>query len=107
MTVLQITGLTADGWVQFDDGSGPTEVETSHVHEHADDDTDTVTIAGRTFATHTLWGLRNFLVELDMPRCNNCGDGPGTEDMGDGIRFCAACCSGAQGSQYDDRGTGI
>lgn len=35
--------------------------------------------------------------------CDQCHDAPGTQDMGDGNRYCDTCCSGAQGSRYDDK----
>lgn len=56
---------------------------------------------GRRYHRDLLNSARDLLDGRDQ--CANCKDEPGTNDMGDGTRFCAECCSAAQGSHYDDK----
>ena len=104
MSVLVIQGLS-DGWIQFDDGSGPNELPTDRIHIFAyganQSDDAGLTICGRFVGRDTLIALRSYLDDMD--RCGQCREEPATQDMGDGSTFCAGCCSAAAGSAYDDR----
>jgi hypothetical protein len=62
--------------------------------------TQTASYNGRRFDRYDLADA--VTLADNWPRCTNCKDAPGTEDMGEGKKFCASCCSAAQGSRYDD-----
>lgn len=100
---LEIVGVDDDDEIVFTDagGEGAIPIRVLHVLAHSASQRDTARAKwGRRYvARDTLVALRDYVDNLD--RCGACNDAPGTHDMDDGRRFCAACCSAAV--SYDDR----
>ena len=108
MSVIQIHGVH-DGDVLFSDGLGeariPVHLVDGLAYTAVQRDSSVATHEGRRYDRDDLLALKSFLAELE--RCDNrtatwrCEE-RGTEDMGNGLRFCAGCCSSASGA-HDDR----